>query len=90
MKYFIFIALFITSTLTGCATTSPTNTQVVQVPVVAKCTPKTNITPIVEYPFSKATKEMSLYQKLQLALAERDVVKGQNIELKAALAECTK
>lgn len=77
--------------LTGCASTPKfTGTQLVNVPITTKCSPITNITPIAEYPLDKVTKNMSLFEKLQLALAERSLYKGQNIELKAALAECTK
>lgn len=85
-----FIALVLTMSLMGCGGLKLTDTQTVYVPVTTKCKPTTNITEIKEYAFSKAKKEMSLYEKSQLMAAERDQYKGQNIELRAALAECTK
>lgn len=75
--------------LTACGTTKLTDTQTVYVPVATKCSPVTNITEIEDH-FSKAKKEMSLYEKTQLIAAENKALRGQNIELKAALAECTK
>lgn len=75
--------------LTGCAT-KPTAPEVVQVPLATKCEPTVKVKEIDEYPFDRATKEMSLYEKFQLAVAELNLVKGQNTELKAVVKECTK
>jgi hypothetical protein len=85
----LLIGLCLIFSLTACGTTKLTDTQTVYVPVVAKCKPLTNITEVEDY-FSKAKKEMSLYEKTQLLAAENKSLKGQNIELKAALSECTK
>jgi hypothetical protein len=77
--------------LSGCFGTMKTSeTQIVKVPIATKCKPVTNITEITDYPFDNAKKEMSLYEKAQLQSAELKLVKGQNKELKAALAECTR
>lgn len=76
--------------LTGCTTAKPTDTQIVYVPVQTKCKPLTNITQIDEHPKDKMLKESSLFEKLQLILAELKLVEGQNTELSVALSECTK
>lgn len=89
MKNFIlvFVLAFI---ITGCGSTVKlSQPQVVQVPIEVKCKSTVTVTPIAEYPFDNATKEMTLYEKFQLALAEKDLVRGQNKELTAALSECT-
>lgn len=75
--------------LIGC-TALPTATQLVQIPIVTKCNPQTSISKIPEYPFDKAKKEMTLFEKFQLALSELSLIRGQNKELQAALIECTK
>ena len=89
MKNFILIAA-LAFIITGCGGTVEIKPpQVVQVPIEVKCESSVTVTPIAEYPFDKATKEMTLYEKFQLALAEKDLVRGQNKELTAALSECT-
>lgn len=90
-KFFISLLIISGIILTGCGATIPiTKTQLVPVPIATKCSPITNVTSVVEYPTKKMRKEMSLYEKNQLVIAELKIVKGQNIELKAALKECTK
>ena len=87
MKSFIIVLVFL---LAGCCTPEIIEKpQIVEVPVMVKCKPTVTITPIT-HPFDKAKKDMSLYDKLKLALAELSLVKGQNKELTAALTECTK
>lgn len=77
--------------LTGCCTKPLTsNTQIVEVPIAVKCTPTLNVTEIQVHPLAKIRKDMSLYEKNQLTVAELKLVEGQNKELKAALSECTK
>lgn len=73
--------------ISGCDTV-PINTQEVKVAVVTKCDPSVKITPIT-HPFDNVTKEMSLFEKVQLLMSERFLVNGQNKELTAALKECT-
>lgn len=73
----------------GCAT-KPVVPGIVEVPLPTRCEPTLKVKEIDEYPFDRATKEMSLYEKFQLAIAELNLVKGQNIELKAVVKECTK
>jgi hypothetical protein len=85
-------AILITALLlTGCATAPKPvpEPQRVEVPIVVKCEPTTNITP-VSNAFDKATKEMSLYEKFELALEELTSYRGRDKELTAALRECTK
>lgn len=89
-KLYIYLTIISSLLLTGCETFKVTKTQIVKVPIITKCEPTTTVTEITEYPFDKANKEMSLYEKNQLLAAENSLVKGQNIELKAALKECTK
>lgn len=77
--------------LVGCGTvTRIPPPQLVNVPIKTKCEPITNVKDIGVYPLSEAKKEMSLYEKLKLALQELELINDQNTELKAALKECTK
>jgi hypothetical protein len=83
----LLLPLFI---LAGCATTNqPPEPIKVEVPVAVKCEPTTNITP-ANNAFDKATKEMSLFEKFELALEELHSYRGRDKELAAALRECTK
>lgn len=88
----VLISLLVAMTLIGCGTdpVKLNTAQLVDVPIVTKCTPKQQITPITDHPMDRATKEMPLFEKSQLALSEALLYKGQNKELTAALAECTK
>ncbi len=86
----LIIALLLSLVMIGCGGMSVKGAQIAEVPIKTKCTPTLGITEIKEYPYDRATKTMDLYDKLQLALAELGLVKGQNTELKAALGECTK
>lgn len=86
MKYVY--ALILSMFLVGCGTMN--GTQIVKVPVATKCEPTTEITEITDYPTKRLTKEMSLFEKFQLTLAELKLLQGQNKELTAALSECTK
>ncbi len=84
-------ATVIVLALTGCATKPVlTGTQIVEVPIATKCEPKMKITDITFNPKKHLTKEMSMFDKLQLVLAQLKITEGQNTELKAALKECTK
>ncbi len=77
--------------LTACASKPVlTGTQTVYVPVVTKCEPTLQITEVKEWPSSRITKDMSLFDKTKLILADRSILKGLLIEYKAALKECTK
>lgn len=87
MKSLILIPVFVI--MTGCASISG-NTQIVKVPVVTKCEPSVKVSSVVNYPFDKAKKEMSTFEKYQLASAERKLLRAENKELRAALSECTK
>jgi hypothetical protein len=91
MKNILLIfALPISMVLAGCVDpVKPEPTNVVEKLVPVKCKPSIQITQISEYPLDTANKEMTLFEKSQLALAENSLIKGQNKELKAALAECT-
>jgi hypothetical protein len=73
----------------GCGTISG-STQIVKIPAVTKCEPSVTPRDPVSLPFDNATKEMSLYDKFKLLLAENNIISGHNKELKAALRECTK
>lgn len=77
--------------LSGCfgTTVKVTDTQTVKEAIAVRCKPSIKITEIVEYPTDKIRSDMSLYEKSQLIIAERDLLKGQNKELKAGLKECT-
>lgn len=85
----LLIALAIVCIFVGCGT-APTKPQLVEVPIITKCSPITEVKDIDVYPVDEAKKEMSLYDKFKLALRELELVKDQNLELKAALNECTK
>lgn len=85
----LILGAFLALSLAACGTTKLTDTQTVYVPITTKCKPVTNVTE-VENHFDKANKEMSLFEKTQLLAAENKSLKGQNTELKVALAECTK
>jgi PBP1b-binding outer membrane lipoprotein LpoB len=76
--------------LNGCPATIPRVPDKVEVPIPTRCEPTTNVTQLKELDFDKAKKEMTLYEKNQLLLAENSSLTGQNTELKAALKECTK
>lgn len=79
------------SSLAGCGGTQVIKEpQLVNVAVPVKCEPTLNITEIRDYPTDHFTEDMDLYDKAKLVIAELKLVKGQNTELKAALAECTK
>jgi hypothetical protein len=86
------IASILVLFLAGCGTPEqiPGPTVTVKVPVVAKCETTVKVTDIGELPTKKLRKDMTLYQKAQLFISENELLKGQNKELKAALAECTK
>lgn len=77
--------------LSGCfgTTVKVTDTQVVKEAIPTKCKSTVKVTEIVEYPTDKIKLEMSLFEKSQLVIAERDMLKGQNKELKAGLKECS-
>lgn len=77
--------------LTGCATVKapPPEPQKVEIMVPVKCEPTTNVTP-ADDAYDKATKEMSLFEKFELALEELHSYRGRDKELTAALKECTK
>jgi hypothetical protein len=87
----IVLTIISTLLLVGCGTEAlkVTPPEVVKVAVETKCQPTTKITPINDDPMDRATKEMSAFEKTQLALASADLYKGQNKELTAALKECT-
>jgi outer membrane biogenesis lipoprotein LolB len=85
-----FLLLIVVLFLTGCPATIPTAPDVVEVPVAVRCKPTVQITKIQDYAYDRAVKEMSLYEKFQLAMSELSTVRGQNKELDAALKECTK
>lgn len=88
MKHFLLSLLLIS--MVGCSSLKSTPPpQMVQVAIQTKCEPIT-IVRDVDYAFTDAKKEMSLYDKFKLALYELESVTNQNIELKAALKECTK
>lgn len=77
--------------LTGCgAQIVREPPQIVNVAVPVKCEPTLKVTDINDYPTDHFTKDMPLYDKTKLALAELALLRGQNKELKAALTECTK
>lgn len=91
MKTMTFTMLLMFLLLAACTTALPViQPTKIEIPIAVKCEPTIKITPITEYPFDRATKEMSLYDKLELSLEELHSVKGQNLELTAALRECTK
>jgi len=85
----VIIILVLVFSAVAC-TSLPPAPQLVEVPIATKCNPTVKITPITEYVFDKAKKDMSLYETSQLALSELSTVRGQNKELTAALKECTK
>ena len=84
----ILISVALIAGLIGC-TTIP-DPQIVNVPIKTKCEPLTNIKDIDKFPVDEAKKDMSLYDKLKLVLFELELIRDQNLELKAALKECTK
>lgn len=88
MKQVIFLLFAIL--LVGCAPTIIRETQTVEVLVPVKCEPSVKINLIEEYPFNKARKEMSAFEKYQLSSEERKLLRAENKELRAALAECTR
>jgi uncharacterized lipoprotein YajG len=85
-----YLAILLSCTLLiGCCTNPVIVPEKIEVPIAVKCEPVTTIT-VINHAYDRATPEMSLYEKFQLALEELNSVNGQNKELTAALKECTK
>jgi hypothetical protein len=59
-----------------------------KVPVAVKCDAPAVNTP-TEYPFDKAKKEMTTFEKLRLAIAELEIYRGYTKELVAVKDKCT-
>lgn len=86
----IFSAIIILS-LSGCAWLCPKQDPIIiekKVPVPVKCDAPAVNTP-TEYPFDKAKKEMTNFEKLRLALAELEIYRGYTKELEAVKNKCT-
>lgn len=84
----LFLSIVLALSMTACST-APTKPETIYVKVPTKCEPTTAISKIDPYPVDKVSKEDSLFNKVQAALEELELIKSQNTQLKAALTECT-
>ncbi len=84
-----FSILIIPVLLVGCATTDPViqvKTQIVEVPIPVACKAEEPKKP--EYNFDKLTSSNNIFDKGQALLADRELSKGYETELVAALRSC--
>ena len=72
--------------LAGCLGSIPTNTTT-NVPVEVKCVPTTIEKPVTNV--NSSAVNLSLFEKLQLALADLELYKGYSTKLEAAATKCT-
>ena len=87
----IILAMILSMVLAGCGTPQQVQVpQIVKVPIPVKCQPTVKVTAITDHPADNLDASMTLYQKNQLLISENYLLDGQNKELTAALAECTK
>jgi len=87
----IFLLALLTINLSGCVWICPKPEIVIiekKIPVPVKCDAPAINTP-TEYPFDRAKKEMTTFEKLRLAISELEIYRGYTKELEAVKNKCT-